>query len=127
MPRACVRCREEISRVVRARVTNPKWIDGIKRHGYKGAFEVAATVDYLFAFDATARVVRDDQYARVTDAFVADAATRDFLQQHNPAAFHGMCERLLEAIHRGLWEDSGDYQALLEQQLLAAEQLLEKR
>jgi len=118
---------EEISRVVRARVTNPKWIDGIKRHGYKGAFEVAATVDYLFAFDATARVVRDDQYARVTDAFVADAATRDFLQQHNPAAFHGMCERLLEAIHRGLWEDSGDYQALLEQQLLAAEQLLEKR
>ena len=72
-------------------------------------------------------MVRDDQYARVTDAFVADAATRDFLQQHNPAAFHGMCERLLEAIHRGLWEDSGDYQALLEQQLLAAEQLLEKR
>ncbi|MEG2998959.1 MAG: cobaltochelatase subunit CobN [Comamonas sp.] len=118
---------EEISRVVRARVTNPKWIEGIKRHGYKGAFEVAATVDYLFAFDATARVVRDDQYARVTDAFVADAATRDFLQQHNPAAFHGMCERLLEAIQRGLWQDSGDYQSLLEQQLLASEQLWENR
>ncbi|MEG1767870.1 MAG: cobaltochelatase subunit CobN [Comamonas sp.] len=118
---------EEISRVVRSRVTNPKWIDGIKRHGYKGAAEVAATVDYLFAFDATARVVRDDQYARVTDAFVADAATRDFLQQHNPAAFHGICERLLEAIQRGLWQDSGDYQPLLEQQLLEAEQLLENR
>ena len=118
---------EEISRVVRSRVTNPKWIDGIKRHGYKGAFEVAATVDYLFAFDATARVVRDDQYARVTDAFVADADTRDFLQQHNPAAFHDICERLLEAIGRGLWEDSGDYQPLLEQHLLATEQLLESR
>jgi len=118
---------EEISRVVRSRVTNPKWIDGIKRHGYKGAAEVAATVDYLFAFDATARVVRDDQYARVTDAFVADADTREFLQQHNPAAFHGICERLLEAQQRGLWQDSGDYQALLEQQLLEAEQLLEQR
>ena len=118
---------EEISRVVRARVTNPKWIEGIKRHGYKGAFEVAATVDYLFAFDATARVVRDDQYARVTDAFVADAATRDFLQQHNPAAFHGMCERLLEAIGRGLWQQPGDHQQLLEQHLLATEQLLESR
>ncbi|WP_159912683.1 cobaltochelatase subunit CobN [Pantoea sp. 18069] len=118
---------EEISRVVRSRVTNPKWIAGIKRHGYKGAFEVAATVDYLFAFDATARVVRDDQYARVTDAFVADADMRDFLQRHNPAAFHDICERLLEAVQRGLWQDSGDYQSLLEQQLLAAEQLLENR
>ena len=118
---------EEISRVVRSRVTNPKWIDGIKRHGYKGAFEVAATVDYLFAFDATARVVRDDQYARVTDAFVADQDTRAFLQQHNPAAFHDICERLLEAIQRGLWQDSGDYAGLLEQQLLGTEQLLENR
>ncbi len=118
---------EEISRVLRARVTNPKWIAGIKRHGYKGAAEVAATVDYLFAFDATARVVRDDQYARVTDAFVIDAGTRAFLQQHNPAAFHGICERLLEAVQRGLWQDSGDYQPLLEQQLLEAEQLLENR
>ncbi|QTW19980.1 cobaltochelatase subunit CobN [Comamonas kerstersii] len=112
---------EEISRVVRARVTNPKWIDGIKRHGYKGAFEVAATVDYLFAFDATANVVRDDQYERVTDAFVDDVETREFLQQHNPAAFHEMCERLLEAIQRGLWESPGDYQDLLEQQLLQSE------
>jgi cobaltochelatase CobN len=118
---------EEISRVVRARVTNPKWIAGIKRHGYKGAFEVAATVDYLFAFDATARVVRDDQYARVTDAFVADEDTRSFMQQHNPQAFHGMCERLLEAIQRGLWQDGADYQPMLELHLLQTEQMLEAR
>ncbi len=118
---------EEISRVVRSRVTNPKWIAGIKRHGYKGAFEVAATVDYLFAFDATARVVRDDQYASVTDAFVADADTRTFMQQHNPAAFRDLCERLLEAIQRGLWQDSGNYPALLEQHLLSTEQQMESR
>ena len=118
---------EEISRVVRSRVVNPKWIAGIKRHGYKGAFEMAATVDYLFAFDATARVVRDDQYARVADAYLEDADTRAFLQRHNPDALFEMCERLLEAMQRGLWQSPGDYRDRIEQHLLAAEQSLEKR
>jgi cobaltochelatase CobN len=116
---------QEISRVVRARVTNPKWIDGVKRHGYKGAFEMAATVDYLFSYDATARVVRDDQYAAVTDAYVNDTANRDFLQQHNPDALRDICERLLEAIQRGLWQQPGHYQSQLEHHLLLAEQHLE--
>ena len=118
---------EEISRVVRARVTNPKWIAGVKRHGYKGAFEMAATVDYLFGYDATARVVRDDQYARVADAFIDDADTRAFLQRHNPDALHEMCERLLEAMQRGLWAEPGDWRERIEQHLLDAEQLLESR
>lgn len=116
---------QEISRVIRARVTNPKWIDGVKRHGYKGAFEMSATVDYLFGYDATARVVRDDQYAAITDAYVNDSATREFLQRHNPDALHDICERLLEAVQRGLWQEPGDYQAQLEQHLLDAEQHLE--
>ncbi len=118
---------EEISRVVRSRVTNPKWIAGVKRHGYKGAFEIAATVDYLFAFDATARVVRDDQYASVTDAYLEDADTRDFLQRHNPDALIDICQRLLEAMDRGLWAAPGDYRERVEQHLLAAEQQLEQR
>jgi cobaltochelatase CobN len=116
---------EEISRVMRARVSNPKWIDGVKRHGYKGAFEMAATVDYLFAFDATTGVVRDDQYASVTDAYLNDPATREFLQQHNPDALLEISERLLEAIQRGLWQTPGDYREQIEQHLLAAEQQLE--
>lgn len=116
---------EEISRVVRSRVTNPKWIDGVKRHGYKGAFEMAATVDFLFAYDATAHAVRDDQYARVTDAFVEDDDTRAFLQQYNPDALHDICERLLEAMQRGLWEEPGEYRSRVENHLLDSEQLLE--
>ena len=116
---------EEVSRVMRARVSNPKWIDGVKRHGYKGAFEMAATVDYLFAFDATTGVVRDDQYASVTDAYLSDPATREFLQQHNPDALLEISERLLEAIQRGLWQAPGDYREQIEQHLLAAEQQLE--
>ncbi|MDY0073280.1 MAG: cobaltochelatase subunit CobN [Thauera sp.] len=117
---------EEISRVVRSRVTNPKWIAGVKRHGYKGAFEMAATVDFLFAYDATARVVRDDQYARVADAYVGDEATRDFLRQHNPDALREICQRLREAIARGLWQDSADWDQRLQQIALALEDELEK-
>ncbi len=118
---------EEISRVIRARVINPKWIDGVKRHGYKGAFEMAATVDYLFGYDATARVVSDHQYALVADAYVNDADTRAFMQQHNPHALHSICERLTEAMQRGLWQSPGDYQEQIEQHLLEAEQQLEGR
>ncbi|ADU38028.1 cobaltochelatase subunit CobN [Variovorax paradoxus] len=117
--------KEEISRVIRARVVNPKWIDGVKRHGYKGAFEMAATVDYLFGFDATARVVGDHQYAMVADAYVLDADTRDFVNQHNPRALHDMLSRLLEAMQRGLWESPGDYQTQLENLLLDHEQQME--
>ena len=116
---------QEISRVLRSRVTNPKWIAGVRRHGYKGAFEMAATVDYLFAYDATARVVRDDQYAAVADSYVLDADNRAFMQRHNPDALHDICERLLEAIQRGLWQAPGAYTPALEQHLLEAEQLVE--
>ncbi|WP_186223611.1 cobaltochelatase subunit CobN [Burkholderia gladioli] len=116
---------EEIARVIRSRVVNPKWIDGVKRHGYKGAAELAATVDYLYGYDATARVVADHQYALVTDAYVNDADTRDFLERHNPHALHGICERLLEAIQRGLWQQPGAYREQLEARLLAVEQHLE--
>jgi cobaltochelatase CobN len=116
---------EEIARVIRSRVVNPKWLDGVKRHGYKGAAEIAATVDYLYGYDATARVVADHQYALVTDAYLNDAGTRGFLTQHNPHALHSICERLLEAMQRGLWQAPGDYRAQVEQHLLASEQHLE--
>jgi cobaltochelatase CobN len=117
--------KEEISRVIRSRVVNPKWIDGVKRHGYKGAFEMAATVDYLFGFDATARVVGDHQYAMVADAYVLDDATRDFVREHNPRALHDMLSRLLEAMQRGLWQSPGDYKPQLENLLLDQEQRME--
>jgi cobaltochelatase CobN len=116
---------EEIARVIRSRVVNPKWLDGVKRHGYKGAAEIAATVDYLYGYDATARVIADHQYALVTDAYLNDPGTRDFLQQHNPHALHSICERLLEAMQRGLWQAPGDYRAQVEQHLLASEQFIE--
>ncbi|APO75173.1 cobaltochelatase subunit CobN [Rhizobium etli 8C-3] len=94
---------EEIGRVVRGRAVNPKWIDGVMRHGYKGAFEIAATVDYLFAFAATTGAVGNHHFEAVYQAFVADSKVRDFMAKKNPAALADMKERLLEAIERRLW------------------------
>ena len=94
---------DEISRVVRARVVNPKWIAGVMRHGYKGAFEMAATVDYLFAFAATTGAVRDDQFDMVYAAYIGDDSVRAFLEDRNPAALREMAVRFLEARDRGLW------------------------
>ena len=94
---------EEIGRVVRGRVVNPKWIAGVMRHGYKGAAEIAATVDYLFAFSATTGAVGEHHFEAVYQAFVADPGVRDFMIEKNPAAFDEMRERLLEAIDRSLW------------------------
>jgi cobaltochelatase CobN len=96
--------REEISRVYRSRVVNPKWIAGVMRHGYKGAFEMAATVDYLFAYDATTRCVADHMYTGVANAYVLDEAVQAFVRQANPWALRDMAERLLEAHQRGLWQ-----------------------
>jgi cobaltochelatase CobN len=98
-----LRLEEEIARVVRARVVNPKWIQGVMRHGYKGGFEMAATVDYLFAFAATARAVKDHHFDAIFDAYIDDEAVRSFLDSHNPDALREMSERLLEAQQRGLW------------------------
>jgi cobaltochelatase CobN len=117
--------REEIARVLRARAVNPKWIAGVKRHGYKGAFEIAATVDYLFGFSATTGLVDDHQYALVADAYLHDDDTRGFLQQHNPQALRSIGERLLEAMQRGLWRASGEQRERIVGHLLALEQHLE--
>ncbi|WP_299626020.1 cobaltochelatase subunit CobN [Pelagibius sp.] len=94
---------EEIARVVRARAVNPKWIAGVMRHGYKGAFEMAATVDYLFAFAATTGAVADHHFDAVYEAYLEDPAVRSFLEDNNPAALAEMADRLAEAQERGLW------------------------
>jgi cobaltochelatase CobN len=94
---------DEIARVVRARLVNPKWIAGVMRHGYKGAFEIAASIDYLFAFAATTGAVRDHHFDLVHEALIADEAVADFMRQANPDALRETAARLLEAITRGLW------------------------
>lgn len=95
---------EEITRVYRSRVVNPKWIAGAMRHGYKGAFEMAATLDYLFAYDATTHCVEDFMYEGVAEAYLFDQDVQNFIQRSNPWVLRDMAERLLEANQRGLWQ-----------------------
>ena len=94
---------EEIARVVRGRAANPKWIAGIMRHGYKGAFEMAATVDYLFAYAATTDAVGDHHFDQLFDAYLGDDEVRRFIAEANPPALVEMSARFREAIDRGLW------------------------
>ncbi|WP_121251726.1 cobaltochelatase subunit CobN [Nocardioides ferulae] len=96
---------EETNRVFRARVVNPRWIAAMQRHGYKGAFELAATVDYLFGFDATAGVVHDWMYESLAGSYVLDETNQEFLRRSNPWALRGIVERLHEAAERGLWAE----------------------
>lgn len=114
------RLEEEIARVVRGRAANPKWIDGVKRHGYKGAFEIAATVDYLFAFAATTGLVRDHQFDALYEAYLADADTRGFIEANNPAAAREIAARFAEAIRRGLWRPKANSATDLLERMLAA-------
>ena len=88
---------------MRARVVNPKWIAGVMRHGYKGAFEMAATVDYLVSFAATARCVKDHHFDAVFQAYLDDPDVLDFLKTNNPQALKEMTARLIEAQDRNLW------------------------
>ncbi len=95
---------EELARVVRGRAVNPKWIAGVMRHGYKGAFEIAATVDYLFAFAATSGCVADHHFDAVYEAYVENEEVQNFLKKENIDAFNDIIKRLIEAQQRELWK-----------------------
>ncbi len=119
---------EEAKRVFRARVVNPRWMAAMRRHGYKGAFEMAATVDYLFGYDATAGVVDDWMYESLTTEYVADPEMAEFFRKSNPWARHGIAERLLEAAQRGLWaEPSAEALETLRNAVLETEGDIEDR
>lgn len=117
--------KEELNKVIRSRVVNPKWITAMQQHGYKGAFEMAASVDYLFAYDATTGFIDDYQYEMVSDALLLDETNKEFLKTHNIHAMKEMAERLLEAQQRGLWQNPNDYQQSITDVLLEIDESLE--
>jgi cobaltochelatase CobN len=122
------RLEKEFDKVLRSRLLNPRWIAGMQRHGYKGGFEMAASLDYLFAYDASTGRMPDWGYGAVAERWLGDPGVRAFLEQSNPWALRDMAERLLEAHHRGLWSGAGDGQlANLRQLVLEAEALVEQR
>jgi len=97
---------KEIDKVVRNRMLNPKWIDSIKDHGYKGAFEMSASIDYLFAYDATTENVPKWCYSEINKSWLDDSNTLNFLRTNNPWALRDIAERFLEAHNRNLWKNA---------------------
>jgi len=108
----------EISRVVRGRAANPKWIAGVMRHGYRGAFEIAATVDYLFGFAASTDAVSSHHFDQLFASYLEDERVRDFMETANPAALRETAARFAEAIRRGLWTPRSNRAAYLIAELL---------
>jgi cobaltochelatase CobN len=120
------RLEQELDKVLRTRVLNPRWIEAMQQHGYKGGFEMAASLDYLFAYDASTGRVPDWSYGAICSQWLADPAVLAFLRRSNPWALRDMAERLLEANQRGLWEGADPQQlGMVRQLLLEAEALVE--
>ena len=120
------RLEKELDKVLRSRLLNPRWIEGMRAHGYKGGFELAASLDYLFAYDASTGRVPDWSYGAICTTWLGDAQTLGFLRQANPWALRDMAERLLESHHRGLWEGANpDQLDQLRQLVLDSEALVE--
>ncbi len=98
------RLSEEIRRVARAKLLNPKWIDGMKNHGYKGAGEISKRVGRVYGWEATTQEVDDWIFDDITRTFVLNKENREFFRQENPWALEEIARRLLEAEQRGLWQ-----------------------
>ncbi len=118
---------KEIDKVVRSRVLNPKWINGMKKHGYKGAFEMGATLDYIFAYDSTTNKVPGWCYSEICNTWLNDKETVSFLLQNNPWVLRDISERFLEASKRNLWKTITDEQKkMISQLILKSEYEIEK-
>ena len=118
---------EEARFIYRARILNPKWIEGCKRHGFKGAAEFSHAVDHSFEWDATSNILDDWQYLELAETYALNPEMQQFLKEHNPYALQNISERLLEAIERQMWENPGDYKERLQDVLLDVEGDIEDR
>ena len=115
----------EMARIIRSRVLNPKWLEGLKRHGFKGAQEIAAALDSFFGWDATADTAEDWMYQSMAERFLFDEDTRKWMEQVNRWAVHSVSERLLEASQRGMWSTDKETLRRLQSIYMQAEGVIE--
>jgi magnesium chelatase, H subunit/cobaltochelatase, CobN subunit len=116
---------EETCHVFRSRLLNPKYIEGMKRHGYQGAADLSRTADFVLGWDATVEVVEDWMYEDLAKKYVFDKAMQEWLKDVNPYALQNMVERLLEAINRNLWQATDSMKNDLQKLYLTIEGWLE--
>ncbi|MEM1784661.1 MAG: cobaltochelatase subunit CobN, partial [Candidatus Bathyarchaeia archaeon] len=118
---------EEIKHVFRARLLNPKWINGMKRHGYKGAGDLSRALDFVFGWDATEEAIEDWMYEELAKKYALNPEMQEWMKKVNPYALQNILERLMEAIERGMWQASEEIKAKLRSLYLSLEGLLEDK
>ena len=117
---------EEAKHIFRSRLLNPKWLEGLKRHGYKGAGDISKMMDVILGWDATAEVVEDWMYERVAGKYVFDEEMKQWMQEVNPYARQNILDKLLEAISRGMWSATDDMKQRLQEEYLETEGEIEE-
>jgi cobaltochelatase CobN len=117
---------EETNHILRARLVNPKWLEGMKKHGYKGAGDISYVVDIVFGWDATAEVIEDWMYEEIAKKYALDKEMKNWLKKVNPYALQNILEKLLEAISRGMWKADEKMKKQLERIYLEIEGEIEK-
>ncbi|HSW63441.1 MAG TPA: cobaltochelatase subunit CobN [Dissulfurispiraceae bacterium] len=118
---------EEMRRITRGKILNPKWIDGMKEHGYKGAGEISKRVGRVYGWQATAKAVDDSVFEDITRTFMMNEENRKFFQENNPWALEEIARRLIEAVERNLWNPSPDVREALRELYVEIEGWIEER
>ncbi len=117
---------EETKHVLRARLVNPKWLEGMKRHGFKGAGDISKMMDVVLGWDATAEVMEDWMYERMAQQYALDPDMRQWMKEVNPYALQNILDKLLEAISRGMWNAGDEMEAELRNAYLEIEGQIEE-
>ena len=117
---------EECRFIFRSKVLNPRYAEGLRQHGFRGATEIKHMFEYVFAWDATSDIIEDWMYESLANEYLLKDEVREWIQRANPYAIHDMIETLMEAIERGMWDPSEDMRRSLEELFLESEELLEK-
>ncbi|GAB6182394.1 hypothetical protein JCM13991_01350 [Thermodesulfovibrio hydrogeniphilus] len=118
---------DEIRRVVRTKLLNPKWIEGMKRHGYKGAGDISKRIGRVYGWQATTREVDGWIFDDISRVFLMNEENRKFFEEHNPWALEEIARRLIEALERELWSPSDDVKEALKQIYLEIEGWIEEK
>ncbi len=117
---------EEIRFLFRSKVLNPRWMEGLKPHGFRGVQEIMNAIEYTFAWDATSDAVDDWEYQAAAEHFLFTAENRQWIEENNPYALHSMAGRLLEAHERGFWDTDDETIQKLQEMYLETEEYFER-
>lgn len=117
---------EEIGRVAQAKLFNPKWIEGMKKHGYKGAGDISKNIGRIYGWEATTDEVGDWVFDEITRTYIENKENYEFFKENNPWALEEIERRLIEANKRGLWQPDDGLEELLEDSYLEIEGILEE-